>query len=245
MNSSEDLAPLCLLSKLQGPELADIIRTSVAGNAGMMLTPVEPTNDYAFELVFSGVAFNLSVTTEPVRVSGFKHIFCNLDSAQVGSGLDIALGGHVAGGERVPAIIRTLLGLAIELGGSIGAVASIWRPANIMSGFAFFEESVESYLSGGAFPVLALIDFKTGIDDVITTTGLRALSGQDLQIECGILDKVEIMRRAVRVSHDLAVNGPILSKTTLNGLSPGETLELVPNSEAGLLKMTSCSVLDV
>jgi len=245
MRSSEDLPPLRLLTTFEDSELADVIHSSVVGKMEMTLTPVGPPNKLAFEIVYCGVTFDISITTQSDSLSGLKPIFCNLDPAYVKSGLDIMLGRHVAGGERVPAIVRTMLELATKLGVLSRAVATIWRPANIMSGFAYFEETVESYLSGGPFPVLALIDFKTGTDGIITTTGLRTLSGQDLQIDCGNLDKTEVMRRAVRVCHDLAVNGPILSRTLLDGLIPGEKLELVPSSDNGLLKTKSFSVLDV
>lgn len=244
MNSPEDTAPLRLLSKINVLELADIIGASTASNSEITLTPLGPTNNRAFEVVYCGVTFTISVTHENYALSGLKEIFCNFDPAHVQSRINIALGPHVAGGERVPAIVRTLLDVALKMGVASSAVATIWRPANIVSGFAYFEEAVDSYLSGGAFPVLAMINFKTGADGIITTTGLATFSGQELQIDCGMMDNAEIMRRAVRVSHDLAVNGPILSKTTVEGLSQGEKLDLDPDYDGMRLNMKSFSILD-
>lgn len=244
MNRSEDTAPLMLLTKFEDLELADIVRASMAENAEMSLTPVGPSNSKAFEIVYCGVTFNISITPGPGNISGLKEIFCSFDPGQVQSGLNIALGAHVAGGERVPAIVRTLLDVARKVGVLCGAVATVWRPANIVSGFEYFEEAVDGYLSDGPFPVLAMVNFKTRTDGVITTSGLETLSGQELQIECGIMDKAELMRRVVRVAHDIAVNGPVLAKVSLDGLEPGEKLELDPISGAGLIKMKCHSVLD-
>jgi len=244
MNSSVDTAPLVLLTKFEDLELADIIRASMAGNAEMSLALVEPTNSKSFEIIYCGVTFVISITQGVGNVSGLKEIFCGFDPGQVRSAVNIALGAHVAGGERVPAIVRTLLDVAIKVGVLCGAVATVWRPASIVSGFEYFEEAASGYLSDGPFPVLAMVNFKTRSGGIITTSGLETLSGQELQIECGLMDTAELMRRVVRVAHDIAVNGPVLAKTSLDGLEPGETLELDPVSGSGLLKMKCRSVLD-
>jgi hypothetical protein len=244
MSSLDETAPLSLLTTLHPLELADILRVSVAANAEMTLTQVGPANGTAFEIAYCGVTYLISITERHNSFAGLKEIFCNIDLVQIRSALNVALGAHVAGGERVPSIIRTLLDLGRKVGISCSAVAAVWRPANVVSGFDYFEQAVKGYLMGGAFPVLAMVNFRSGPDRILTTNGLAALSGQELQIGCESVKDAEIMRRAVRVVHDLAVNGPVLSQVRLDGLDPGEKLDLDPVSSAGLLKMTICSVLD-
>ena len=243
MNSFEDTAPLTLLTKLQTSELADILRIFGDTTGEMNLTQVGAVSGQIFEIGYCGVTFVISISQENGNLAGFKEIFCNFDPLQIHSGVNIALGAHVAGGERVPAIIRTFLDVAVKLGESCEAVAAVWRPATVVSGFDYFEQAVEGYLAGGAFPVLAMVNFRGGAERLITTNGLATLSGQELQIECGAMEEADMMHRAIRVAHDLAVNGPVSAHLSLDGLEVGEKMELEPVSGASLIKMKTRSVL--
>jgi hypothetical protein len=195
----------------------------------------------AIEVVYCGVGFQLTIRATSPDMPGLKKIFCHLDPSSVGSVIDLRLGDHVAGGERVPAIIQALLGVAQKLGTSIGAVGVVWHAANILSGFPYFSEVVADYVDGGVFPALALVNFKGGDDGTITSVGLALLSGQELQVCPGELDQREIMRRVVRVVHDIATNGPVRDTLQLVGLEPGEIVDLEPLPESGLVKMNAYS----
>jgi hypothetical protein len=244
MNSLEDTAPLTLLTNMEATKLAENLRLLTATTGEMKLTQMGAVSGNTFEVVYCGVTFIISISLENGNFSGLKEIFCGFDPLQIQSGLNIALSAHVAGGERVPAIIRTLLELAQKLGCSCQAVATVWRPAVIVSGFEYFEPVVRGYLTGGAFPVLAMVNFKSRPEGVITTNGLGTLSGQELQIECGTMDQADVMQRVVRVAHDLAVNGPVNEQLSLDGMDVGEKLKLEPSSGAALLKVTIEFVLD-
>ena len=244
MNSFEDTAPLTLLTNLEASKLAENLRLLMATTGEMKLTQIGAVSGSTFEVAYCGVTFLISISQENGNLSGLKEIFCSFDSLQIQSGVNIALGAHVAGGERVPAIVRTFLDMAQKLGALCKAVATVWRPAAIVSGFEYFEQAVSGYLTGGAFPVLAMVNFKSGTEGVITTNGLATLSGQELQIECGTMDEADMMQRVMRVAHDLAVNGPVNEHLSLDGMDVGEKLKLEPSSGAGLLKVTIESVLD-
>lgn len=242
MNSFENSAPLKLLSNLTVSEAAGVIRASANLAEGMTVTRVGATGGQTFDIQYCGVAFVVSISNEHGNIAGFKKIFCNLEPSKIQSVVHIALGAHVAGGERVSAIIRTLLEVAVTIGTSCNALAAVWMPASVISGFDYFRQSVEGYLAGGAFPVLAMVAFKSGPGRTIASNGLATLSGQELLIDCGKMDEADMMRRAIRVAHDLAVNGPVNAILTLDGLEVGERLELEPVSGAALLKLKIISV---
>jgi hypothetical protein len=244
MNSSDNFAPLTLLTGHQVSDLVNMLCALVAEDSEIALAEAGAVNGKAFEIVYSGVTFLVAIKQEMDDLAVFKKIFCNLDPAQIRCGLDISLGSHVAGGERVPAIVQALLAIARKIGGSCAAVAAVWRPANIVTGFEYFEEAVADYLAGGAFPVLAMVNFKSEPNNVIATTGLAILSGQELRIECGVMTESEMMRRVVRVVHDIATNGPVLDDVSLEGLEPSEKLKLEPVPGTALVAMTTCSILD-
>lgn len=244
MNSFEEFAPMTLFSKMEPSKLAEGIYSFAAANPEMKLTQVGAISGQKFEIAYCGVTFLVFISHESGKFSGFKEMFYSYDSAEIQSGLNIALGAHVTGGERVPAIIRTLLDLAQKLGKSCHSQAALWRPANMVSGFDYFEQVVIEYLAGGAFPVLAMVNFKSGPKGVIKTDGLTILCGQELQIESETLDDANMMQRAVRVAHDLAVNGPVNDHLSLDGPEVGEKLELKPVSGASLLTIQIRSVSD-
>lgn len=235
-------APLTLLFSGTEVETLASLRSLLDGNGEFVMARASPPNASVFEIVYRGVSLQLTTGAQVADFADCKKIFCNLDRAAVGSAIGISLGEHVAGGERVPAIVQALLGAAAKLGSSLGAVAAIWQPAQIVSGFGYFSESIADYLEGGAFPVLAMVNFKAAADGTVNSTGLGFLAGQELQIAENGMEQSELMRRVVRVVHDLATNGPVTEAVKLAGIEPGEAIELQPFPEAGLLKMNAYSV---
>lgn len=244
MNRSDDAAPLTLLTTHPATELSAILHMLITEDEEVLLAEAGSASNTTFEIVYCGVTFILSITEEIDSLVPLKAVFCNIDPVQIRCGLNIGLGGHVAGGERVPAIVQALLGIAQKIGDSSNAVAAIWNPARVVSGFEYFQQAVAEYLGGGAFPVLALVNFKSVSGGVIATTGLATLCGQELSIQCGQMDESDTMRRVVRVVHDMATNGPVIDHVRLDGLEHGETLTLEPVSGTVLLTMTTSSILD-
>lgn len=202
-------APLTLLMADDAVEALDRLCSLFEDSTEFTLPHTAVKNASSFEIVYRGVSLQVAVRPQFEAMAGLKNIFCNLDPSSVRSRIDIGLGDHVAGGERVPAIMQGLLGAAQKLGLAVGAVAAIWHPAQVVSGFGYFSETVSDYLAGGAFPVLAMVNFKTALDGTVTSSGLGFLAGQELQIDAGRMDQGELMRRFVQVAHDMATNEPI------------------------------------
>jgi hypothetical protein len=241
MNSPVKSAPLTLLLSGSASEAETKLRSLLETDSEISLAHAGAGNGTSFEIVFRGVTFQLAITSTVPELGGLKKIFCNLDPALVGCAVDLILGNHVAGGEQVPAIIQAMLGVARKLGSSLGAKGTIWHPADIVSGFPYFSEAVADYVEGGAFPALVLVNFTGGDDGVITSHGLALLSGQELQVGATDMDQSEMMRRVVRVVHDIATNGPVRSAVKLAGIERDEIIELKPLSDSGFLKMNAYS----
>jgi hypothetical protein len=241
MSSPAQSAILTLLLSDTVVNTETALRSIVDAGNDISLSQAGSSYGSALEIVYCGVTFQLTMNPILPEMSGLKKIFCNLDPSSVLSIIDIRLGDHIAGGERVPAIIQALLDVAQKLGTLLGAKGTIWHPANIVSGFPYFSEVVADYLNGGHFPALALVNFKREDDGVITSTGLALLSGQELQVRQSEMDQTEIMRRVVRVVHDIATNGPVRDAVKLAGIECGEIVELEPLSDSGFLKMNAYS----
>jgi hypothetical protein len=237
MNSPVKYVPLTLLLSSSASEADTGLRSLLENGIEISLSQPGSVSGSVYEVVYRGVTFRLTISQDVPELAGIKKIFCNLDASSIGCAIGLELSDHVAGGERIPAIIQALLGAGQKLGTSLGAVGAVWHPANIVSGFDYFSEAVADYLGGGAFPVLLMVNFRAGHDSMINSTGLSFVSGQELQIAGGGMEQNEIMRRVVRVAHDIAVNGSIQAGTKLSGIEVDEVLEFSLLPEPGRIRL--------
>jgi hypothetical protein len=183
------------------------LRSLLQGDEAFVLAHPSPPNALSFEIIYQGVSLQLAVNAQVADLTGMKKLFYNPDPSNVCSSIDVSLGRNASGGERVPSILQVLLSAAAKLGLSLGAVATIWQPAKIVSGFGYFSEAVADYLDGGAFPALAMIDFTSAADGTLHTNGLRFLTGEEIQIANDNMDQGELMRTIIRAAHDLITSG--------------------------------------
>lgn len=189
-----------------------------------------------------GIQLKLSVT-ETCDIRGLKNIFCNIDEKSIGSVISLELGNHLEGGEKVSAIVKGLLNAAAMIGQMTNAFAVMWVPANTLSGFDYFARVVDEYSRGGVFPVLALVNFKKESDGSIRSSGLEWLAGQELVVAASHLSDSELMRRIVRVAHDLAVGGSMTNSLDLPGLEDDERIMLAPQIAQRIISMRIASVV--
>jgi hypothetical protein len=228
-------APLCLLVPTAETETADILRKAASSNGILTITSGQPEHNGCIIQV-SGMQLKMSVSGAG-DITGFKNIFCNIDEASIGSVVSIALGHHLDGGEKVPAIVKSMLSAAAMIGAMTGAFAAMWLPARTISGFDYFARVVAEYDEGGVFPVLALVNFRKEDDGTIRSTGLDWLAGQELAVAPSHLSDSELMRRIVRVAHDLAVGGAITGDLELAGIEDNERIVLSPDIAGRTLMM--------
>lgn len=220
-------------------QTANLLRAAPSSGAFFTISSGDPGNTGCV-ILCSGVQLKISVAGA-CDVSGFKHIFCNVDPALVGSVISIELGSHLAGGEKVPAIVKALLSAAAGIGKIADAFAVMWLPGSTISGFEYFARVVAEYDADGVFPVLALVNFKKDDDGTIRSSGLDWLSGQELCVAPAAVSETEIMRRVMRVAHDMATNGPVTSDTDLDGIDENETVELRPDGPVLGVRILSIS----
>lgn len=198
---------------------------------------IELIGNGQFGLCYSGASFQCYMADFQTEWRDYRAIFCNPDWGSLNSGLAINFGDHVGAGRMSPAVVAHLLELAGHLGEILDAAAVLWNPARILSGFPYFSEAIGQYRAGGAFPVLALVDFTVVASGGLISNGLSWFSGQELVVESDGLSVTELMRRAVRISHDIAVNGPIETAMEIQGLTEYERIKLTPLLREGRLNV--------
>jgi hypothetical protein len=181
-------------------------------------------------LILDGIVFSVKILDNTPDISAYKNVFCNIDYTKIGSSLALDLGDNVKGGETIAPIIKGLLALARILGEASQATHMAWQPAMIVSSFGYFAETVKNYEDEGAFPVLSLVNFDADEGGVITTKGLAFLSTQELAFSYGNNSIAYMTRRLVRITNDIAINGPVTDKIIVQGLDNDELIELNPTA---------------
>jgi hypothetical protein len=223
-------APLFLLYESSSDEVARRLKR-FSGNS----THVHfASNDFSalapVPLILDGIVFSAKIQDHIPDMVAYRNVFCNIDYTKIGSSLALDLGDNVKGGETIAPIIKGLLALARILGEVSQATYIAWQPAMIVSSFGYFAETVKNYEDDGAFPVLSLVNFDVHEDGVMTTNGLAFLSTQELEFSYRNSSLADTTRRLVRITNDIAINGPITDKVVVQGLDNDELIELNPTA---------------
>jgi hypothetical protein len=238
------IAPILLMFELEVAALTTGLADYMASSSDMARAYGPFEGAVIGSIVYLGIGFSLEVKGTPPNFHPENRVFCDSESTRLTSVLSIELGDNVKGGELIAPIIKALLSLSRKIGTAIGATAVYWRPADIISSFAYFDEAVGGYEGGGIFPVLALVHFDLNTAGLISSKGLFFLTEQEIAFTLGRLTPEEAMRRIVSVVHDLATNGPVVAALTLPGLDESEQLYLEPDRSGRVLTIQITSKMD-
>lgn len=226
--------PLLILADIpQTFSLTDLIVSEQASTV-IKLAPSQYQNLDRLRAVISGMTFDLvRQNAEEIEQSladrHLEHVFCEPPVKQL-SGIGIALTEHITGAKGNETINRALLQLARYVGQSIKASSIIWRPAQLHIGFDYFAGAIEHYIAGGPFPVLVQIAISETPEGDMRTNGLSYFADQEIRISApASYAPNEVVKRLVRIAHDIATNGKIKEKTEADGFIAGEKLFITPD----------------
>ncbi len=189
-------------------------------------------------MTFALIHYSPEDIDQSLATADFDHIFCDPTEQKL-SGIGIALGEHIKSAKHSETVNRALLQLGRYVGQSIKATAVIWRPAQLQIGFAYFIGATDHYIEGGPFPVLAQIAISKAADGSFLTSGLSYFSGQEVTINtpAGYAPN-EVVKRLVRIAHDIATNGKVDKSIETEGFVSGEILSLVPREDGQVVEIT-------
>lgn len=231
----------------QNPPLLILVPIPDSFRLSDLILPDELVNRVAFnyskypdldimEAVVGGMSFNLTHhlaqdVSQYFSANKLNHIFCNAPEHPM-SAIGIALSDHIANAKHDSTINRAFLELARIIGEALDAASVIWQPAKLHIGFEYFAEASNQYITGGPFPVLIQIAISESPDGIFQTFGLSYFSGQEMRLSApSHYQPNQVIKRLVRIAHDIATNGKIDAPTEAQGFTPGEKLSLAPNSD--------------
>lgn len=193
------------------------------------------------ELVASGMAFDLcGLSPAPVEpLPPLVHAFGYDGQAQPRFGEAVALrpGSHLAGGEAMLPVVRTMVGLAARLAQMPGVQGVSWHPARSLVEPALFVRMAAAWLAGGAFPALGLTALARDPDGGLRSEGLAFFIGQELRVEPfegGPMPGGP--RLAMRLIHSLVEDGPVRGPVHLHG-PDGERLLAEPSANGAFVRV--------
>lgn len=235
--------PLLILADIpQGFSLTDLTLSDQA-SASIDLAPSQYQNLDRLRAVTGGMTFDLvrqsvEEADQSLAAPDLEHIFCEPPIKQL-SGIGFAHADHISAGKGNETINRALLQLARHVGQSIKASSIIWRPAQLHIGFDYFVGATEHYIAGGPFPVLVQIAISETPEGELRTSGLSYFADQEIQITAPAnYAPNEVVKRLVRIAHDIAINGKIEERTEIDGFIAGEKLCITPNANGQSVEIT-------
>lgn len=184
----------------------------------------------SWNVQYEGIELDISLNSDYDNIHDYKQIFCNVDVEKLTSALVISLGSHVKNGRRNPAIMASFFRFAQQLVKSLQPEAVAWNITKIISDSSYFAETIDHYENGGAFPILSTIDFIHKDDDRICSRGLTYFSEQEVCYLKKDLDIADIMKRIMRIVHDIAVNGAYANDMQITGLDVDEKILITVNN---------------
>lgn len=161
------------------------------------------------ELLSDGLSFDLLGLDggPPLTAGPIAHRFGCAEALDDGSLEAIGLfpGPHLSEAANSVPIIRTMLGIALELIEKLPGCRSVqWSPARSAISADLFREIAGEWLRGGAFPALGLVGYRAGPNGHLESEGFSFLSGFEIAVAPELsVDRVAGTKLAVRVIHSL------------------------------------------
>lgn len=236
----DHLPPLLIVGSFPDTfNLPDLLQSSLV-RKNISLTKTKYADLDRHKIITDGMVFELDLFSEEETGNILKQN-CGAtlfgSAAEQGSaGIGLWLGDHLENGRHLPSINRTLLKVAQILGQAVSATHICWLPARQSIDFAHFEEAVADYLAGGPTPILIQIAITKNPNNRLQTRGLSYFSNQEITLaETPNLSESEALKRLVRISHDIAINGKIDNVLEVDGLDKGEKITFKPSRNASEL----------
>jgi len=226
---------LSLLFEVPQSEVRTRLDELVSTQADIHFDQMERLGDAASVLIFNGLTFDCDFNPESVLKPERRKVFSTLGDDAICSALAISLHSHIEHGLVVPEIAEAFLNFGAVCARNLQASAVVWQPTGLQTDTGYFLEVVQSYVDGGVFPVLPIVDFIAEKPGYLRSKGLADFCGQEFELQSGQLDQQELIRRAIRLAHDLATNGSIDDSQEVADLDPANLIHLEPSDDGMLL----------
>lgn len=229
--------PLLLLFGISQSEVRSKFDAFLADSADIAVDGLGQAERSRTTLVCNGVTFVCDWNVGLANVPNRKKIFSAINDDIVRSAMAMSLHPHVGDGLKIPAIGKLFLSVGASLARQLSAIAVVWQPSALQTDTDYFAEVVDSYLSGGVFPVLPIVDFEfDNVNNMLRSNGLGLFCGQEFELRSDRVERADLIRRAIRLAHDLAINGAVEEEQDVPDIDPEYVIHLAPNADGNVLQ---------
>lgn len=233
----ELIPPLLLLFDLSQSEARARLDRLVAESADLAIDSMGHTGKSGTTVIYSGLTFACDWNVAPMESANRRMVFSTIREEAIRTALGVSLHPHVEQGFRIPEIAKAFLALGARFAKQLGAISVVWQPASLQTDTDYFAETVESYASGGVFPVLPIVDFIfDDADQMLRSNGLGLFCGQEFELRADDMERQDMIRRAIRLSHDLATNGAVEDRQYVADIDADNVMQLCPSEDGRLLE---------
>ena len=230
-------APLVILFDQPLADLQQQLQSLVADSDDLAIETCLDQSFLSVKVQQGGVGFDVIWSEARPVLTGYRSVFFGTVASENSVLLSVNLTEDLNGGERVAPIAKAMLMFGARIARRLSAQAVIWTPAKIISDPKFFAENVENYANGEIFPVLVTVDFDYEDEErTLRSSGLAWFSGQEIELTGGGLQGQELVRRAIRLVHDIATNGPVMMTQRAPDLDDEKSIDLVVCKSDELLR---------
>ena len=230
-------APLVILFDQPLADLQQQLQSLVAGSDDLA---IEMSSDHSFlsaKVQQGGVGFDVIWSEARPVLTGYRSVFFGTVASENSVLLSVNLTEDLNGGERVAPIAKAMLMFGARIARRLSAQAVIWTPAKIISDAKFFAENVENYANGEIFPVLVTVDFDYEDEErTLRSSGLAWFSGQEIELTGGGFYGQDLVRRAVRLVHDIGTNGAVVADQLVPDLDADQVIEMTLQPQSNVLR---------
>ena len=235
------LAPLVFLFDQPLSVMKQKLRLLIDDSADLAIEMASDQSSSSAKVQQGSVGFDIAWSEEHPVLSGYRSVFFGTLAPGKLTLLSVNLGEDLAGGGRVAPIAKVLLVFGARIARQLSAQAVMWTPAKIISDPAFFAENVENYAKGEIFPVLVTVDFDYEDEErKLLSTGLEWFAGQEIELSGSGLQGQDLVRRAVRLVHDIGTNGAVITHQYIPDLDADKLIGMTLKPESNLL---CCEIL--
>lgn len=200
---------------------------------------IEMASDQSFlsaRVQHGSVGFDVMWSEAQPVLSGYRSVFFGTAVPKKSVLLSVNLSEDLKDGARVAPIAKALLVFGAMIARQLSAKAVMWTPGKIISNPNFFAENVENYAKGEIFPVLVTVDFEYKNEDrALYSSGLAWFSGQEIELSGGGLYGQDLVRRAVRLVHDIGTNGAVITHQRVPDLDADKVIEMTLQPDSNVL----------
>lgn len=193
-----------LFRRGERPDAAAMVRCLArAREAGFRVRASEEAelSEGLLEVTAAGLTFDLGGLAPGAALPAFQPLqwlgFEGSPDRSLIERVEVRAGNHIRAGASLHPVMKVMTSLVAALALDLPVRAVGWGPSGILMEPGYFCRMVLGWLGGGLFPARGLVALVPAPDGGLTSRGLSAFIGQEIQMEGASADSVQVAQLVI------------------------------------------------